>query len=251
MQNITLSVNDLSVKAHFYKSDTEDIFIPLLKYLTRLYKEKKRRIIVFIGAAPGAGKSTLVKYLEKLAKENAAIKDITAIGIDGFHHYNTYLKSHYIDDDQKLPLLSIKGAPSTFDVDKFLDKLKKMRDEDVMWPEYSRKLHDPIEDAIIVKEDIVLIEGNYLLLDEGKWQTASKYADLKIYIKANKDDLKDDLIKRKMQSGMPYNMTLAHYENVDGKNYDIVNRHSKGADITLFVDKKKHYRIIDQKVELK
>ena len=236
MDKIPLVINDLKVEATFYKEDIDMIFKPLLAKLEMMQKEKGERIIVFIGAPPGTGKSTLVAFLEKLSYGK-----VQAIGIDGFHHYDDYLKAHYFDGK---PLKAIKGSPITFDVDRLKDKLMRIKNEDITWPIYSRKRHDPIEDMIKITKDIVLVEGNYLLCDLDKWRDLKVYSDLNIFIKADKDDLKDDLINRKMNSGMSKEMTLLHYQNVDGKNFDIVNDHLLEADIILKVDRSKHYSIL-------
>ena len=63
-------------------------------------------------------------------------------------------------------MVGIKGAPITFDLDKLLRKLKELKEDPVCkWPLYDRLLHNPIEDKITVDGDIILLEGNYLLLD--------------------------------------------------------------------------------------
>jgi len=58
------------MKASFEEEDINHIFIPLLSKWTALQKELNRRIILFFGAPPGAGKSTLSLFLELLSKEN-------------------------------------------------------------------------------------------------------------------------------------------------------------------------------------
>ena len=237
MNKIPLSINGLKVEASFYQDNIDDIFIPLLTKLAEIQKRKKERIIIFIAAAPGAGKSTLAAYLEYLQKDQ-----VQAIDIDGFHHYDEYLRSHFFNGK---PLKAIKGAPETFDVERLEEKLAQLKYNDITWPIYSRILHDPIEDQIIINKDIILLEGNYLLLDSDKWRDLKKYSDLTIFIRTKKEDLKEDLIKRKMQSGMDLAMTLKHYQNVDEKNADLVNKCSVRADITLSSDPNRHYTILD------
>ena len=47
-----------------YNEDTiQKVFLPLLKQLQQLQKEKKERIIVFMAAPPAVGKTTLCEFL--------------------------------------------------------------------------------------------------------------------------------------------------------------------------------------------
>ena len=250
---IPLKINGLFIKAHFYKDDIVDIFRPFLLRLKDQARRKKR-LIVFMAGAPGAGKSTLVAFLEMLAEEMGI--SLQAIGIDGFHHYDSYLKSHYIADDKEKGLLyTIKGAPCTFDVKRLSEKLKELKEHDIYWPIYDRIAHDPKEDAIFVNANIVLIEGNYLLLDDEAWRDLKEYADLTIYLDVKKEDLKDDLIKRKMQSGLSYDATLAHYARVDARNHDLIASKLLKSDIVFKIDKDRHitledstYFLLDKKI---
>lgn len=59
-------------------------------------------------------------------------------------------------------------------------------------------LHDPVEDAVYVDGDIVILEGNYLLLNEDGWRDLSKMADYTISIKADPEMLKKRLVERKI-----------------------------------------------------
>ena len=64
-------------------------------------------------------------------------------------------------------MVDIKGAPNTFDLELFEKAIRDVDGGDeVGWPEYNRKLHNPVDNAIKVNRDIVLLERNYLLLDE-------------------------------------------------------------------------------------
>ena len=51
-----LIVNGLNVYAHYTNANIKEIFIPLLKRLTKLQKEKSKRILVILAAPPGSGK---------------------------------------------------------------------------------------------------------------------------------------------------------------------------------------------------
>jgi pantothenate kinase len=63
-------------------------------------------------------------------------------------------------------------------------------------------LHNPVEDAIRIDGDIIILEGNYLLLDEDGWRELHNYADYTISIKAEEELLRKRLIDRRMKTGV-------------------------------------------------
>lgn len=114
---------------------------------------------------PGSGKSTIAAQLKaKLAER------IIVIPMDGYHFYR-----HELDamPDPKLAH-SRRGAPFTFNVQRFVEDLKQARiSGQGTFPEFSHGLGDPVEGAIQLKVEparIVLVEGNYLLLEETPWR---------------------------------------------------------------------------------
>lgn len=104
-----LIVNSLNVYAHYTNANVKEIFIPLLKRLTKLQKEKSKRILVILAAPPGSGKSIICTYLEKLSKEREEFTNIQCIGMDDFHYHQDYLNSHStIRNGEEILLAKIK-----------------------------------------------------------------------------------------------------------------------------------------------
>jgi pantothenate kinase len=236
--NYFVNVNGIDVNAHYSEESINKLFLPLLRRLTAMQKEKNRRIIVFLAAPPGAGKSTLASFLQKLSEENDDCGDVQAIGMDGFHRRQEYLLTHNAEKDGKtVRMVDIKGAPVTFDLEQF-----KMRIEDVLsgesvgWPSYDRHLHNPVDDAIIVEKDIVILEGNYLLLDEDGWRELVKYADYTIFISAGESMLRQRLIDRKIRSGNSPEASEAFVDYSDMANVRLCLRKSSRADLILSLD---------------
>ena len=72
-----------------YNEDTiKNVFLPLLKQLQQLQKEKKERLIVFMAAPPAVGKTTLCEFLEYLSKQDESLTNIQSLGLDGFHYHS-------------------------------------------------------------------------------------------------------------------------------------------------------------------
>ena len=203
MVNYSVVINGIQVNAEYSDESVTEIYLPLLKHLTAIQRNKGKRILVMLAAPPGAGKSTLCSFLEKLSRENDSVCNVQAIGMDGFHRRQEYLLTHSaIRDGKEIKMVEIKGAPVTFDLDKLTDAIRTViSGDDCYWPTYDRHLHNPVENAIHVTGDIILLEGNYLLLDEEGWKNLHQMADYTISISADEDMLRDRLIDRKMKSG--------------------------------------------------
>ena len=234
MIKYSAAVNGVEVSAEYTERSVSGVFMPLLRRLRELRQDKGGRVLALMAAPPGAGKSTLAGFLERLSSG-----DLQAVGMDGFHRRQDDLASHFTTDDRggRIPLSSIKGAPVTFDLVRLADRLARIsRGERCGWPEYSRSLHNPVEDAVVVKGDIVLIEGNYLLLDEEGWRELKTFADYTISISADEDLLRRRLIDRKLRAGMAREEAIRFVDDSDMRNVRLCLAKTLPADLRLWTD---------------
>ncbi|RKM53967.1 nucleoside/nucleotide kinase family protein [Butyrivibrio sp. X503] len=245
-------INGLEVLATYSDESVEKIFVPFLKKLAEIHDKKGNRAIAMIAAPPGAGKSTMASFLEFLAKDVIPGKTVKALGMDGFHKRQEYLQSHavYIDGE-RVPLVEIKGAPITFDLKKLKYSIEKVaRGEICGWPVYDRVSHNPIEDRIKVDADIVILEGNYLLLDIEGWRDLSSYADYTMTIIADGEQLHDRLIARKRaSSGFSMEKVKKFVEFSDMSNVWLCLSRTKPADMQLVLDSDNQYSLIRREGE--
>ena len=219
MKTFKYLVNGLEVEA---KYDEEDI-----------YKQKQCRIVIFIAGCPGSGKSTFVSFLEYLFNQMDFDCKLQTVGMDGFHYYNEEL--------DKMNLRKEKGSPRTFNVEKLKQKIIQTKKEDCYWPYYSRKLHDPIENQIFVHSEIIIIEGNYLLLKDEPWNQLERLCDESLFYNVNVEELQDRLILRKMKGHLSKEEAIDFYNASDKKNVETVINRSKKADIVLNIAKNRVY----------
>lgn len=231
------NINGIDIEAVYSQESIDGIFKPLLLKLSQMHDEKKKRILVMLAAPPGAGKSTLVSFLEELSKEIIPGKKLQAIGMDGFHRRQEYLLTHKIMvDGRELPMVDIKGAPVTFDSDALRYKIQEVcREKSCKWPIYDRLLHNPVEDAITVDGDIVLLEGNYLLADIDGFRNLSELADYTISISAKEELLRKRLIDRKVASGNTRQKAEKFVDFSDMANVRLCLQKTRKADLELVV----------------
>lgn len=188
----------------------------------------KGRILVAIVGAPASGKSTLSDRLyHHLGGDKAGA---AVVPMDGFHFDNAILEER--------GLLARKGAPETFDVGGLKRTLMAFRDtpnEDVYVPLFDRTLEISRGSARVItpKHKIILVEGNYLLLDQTPWNQLHGLFDLSIYLDVTEEKLRARLMERWRSFGFDDDGARAKAETNDLPNAITVARLSKLADIVV------------------
>nr|WP_282567860.1 MULTISPECIES: nucleoside triphosphate hydrolase [unclassified Bosea (in: a-proteobacteria)] len=182
-----------------------------------------RRIIIALAGAPGAGKSTLSeRLLEALPAGEAAL-----VPMDGFHFDNAVLDA--------MGLRQRKGAPQTFDCAGLKATLRRIRsgEGDVAVPLFDRQADLARAGAAIIPADarFVLVEGNYLLLDQAPWLELAPLFDLTIFIDVPMAELERRLLTRWTDLGRGEEAARAWVEGNDLPNARLVVENSRQADI--------------------
>jgi len=165
---------------------------PLVARASALAGRGDRRLLGITGA-PGAGKSILAAEISAALGEQAVL-----VPMDGFHLAQARLAA--------LGLVATKGAIDTFDVGGFVQLLARLRaaDEPVVHaPEFHREIEEPVAGAIAVPRDIplVVVEGNYLLVDSGEWRSVRPLLDEVWYVDPGEDQRMAWLMARHMAFG--------------------------------------------------
>ncbi|MEP3333858.1 nucleoside/nucleotide kinase family protein [Sedimentitalea sp.] len=192
-------------------------------------RSANKRCLVGIAGAPGSGKSTLAADLAGGLAEAGAQAQV--VPMDGFHLDNTIL----IERD----LLDRKGAPETFDFKGFHRLARALaNDTDVYYPVFDRSRDIAIAGKGRVGPEcsIVLLEGNYLLLDEPGWRELAPLWDLSIRLQVPLATLRARLINRWLAYGLDQTAAQARAEGNDMANATRIQTTALPADLEFSSD---------------
>lgn len=184
------------------------------------------RLLVAIAGPPGAGKTTLSEEL--ISRVNADAPGCAALmPMDGYHYDNRILQTR--------GLLDRKGAPETFNACGLLSDLRRVKacKHDVAIPLFDRREDLARANAAIISTShkAVIVEGNYLLLDQPVWSEIAALFDLTIWLSVNEPKLERRLIERWLEHGFDPSYAERRARENDMKNVRTVIAQSQQADI--------------------
>ncbi|CAL9104640.1 unnamed protein product, partial [Musa textilis] len=145
--------------------------------------------IVGLAGPPGAGKTTLSSevvhrlnnlWSQKVTGKNSVspLEFAIVLPMDGFHLYRSQLDAMENPEEAH----ARRGAPWTFNPELLLKCLRSLRNEGSTYaPSFDHGVGDPVEDDVFVSSEhkVVIVEGNYLFLEEGIWQDICSIFDEK------------------------------------------------------------------------
>lgn len=153
---------------------------------------RAQRSITAIAGPPGAGKSTLAEMLAERLNEGEP-GSAAVLPMDGYH----------FDDMVLLPrgLRPRKGAPETFDVLGFahmVRRLKRNDEPEIAVPVFDRSLEIARAGGRMIGKNVrhLIVEGNYVLLDEAPWSDLAAFFDTTVMITVSADILRARLEAR-------------------------------------------------------
>ena len=185
-----------------------------------------RRRVVGVAGTPGTGKSLLATALVQLLGPRGA-----QVPMDGFHLADAELT--------RQGLLDMKGAPDTFDAWGYAALLERLRlrpSYTVYAPAFERDLEQPIAGAIAIEPEaeVIVSEGNYLLLDRPEWREVRAQFDEVWYVVFTDERLRRErLLARHVAFGKSEQEAKAWVERVDEPNARLVEETRSRADLLI------------------
>ncbi|HEY9241379.1 MAG TPA: nucleoside/nucleotide kinase family protein [Streptosporangiaceae bacterium] len=185
------------------------------------------RAILGITGPPAAGKSRLAGTL-------LAELDVPAayVPLDGFH-----LAHHVLEERGTVHR---KGAPDTFDAAGYVALLRRLRDPaegTVYAPQFRREIEDSLANAIPVPPGVPLVitEGNYLLVQSGRWAEVAGLLDEVWYLDVAEPTRLRWLTDRHMYYGRSAAEAAARATGPDQHNADLIEATKPHADLIISV----------------
>src|SRR6188472_2938560 len=171
------------------------------------------RRILGIAGPPGGGKSTVARQVVAELGDAARL-----VPMDGFHLAQAELV--------RLGRRDRMGAPDTFDSAGYVALLQRLKsDEPVVYaPEFRREIEEPIAGAIAVRREVplVVLEGNYLLLDEPPWRDLAPLLTETWYLEPAESIRIARLIARHMAFGRDEAQAIDRATGSDQRNAEVI-----------------------------
>lgn len=192
-------------------------------------QKRDARVIIGLVGKPGSGKSTLSSYLlKKLPKESTAL-----VPMDGFHLSNAQLALLGRSDR--------KGAPDTFDVDGYVELLRRIKTnvtEEIYFPIFHREIEESIaaEGVISPHTSLIITEGNYLLLGESAWSGVAPLLTESWFVDVSNDRRMARLVSRHMKFGKSFEEAHAWAHGSDQSNADLIEAARAKADVVICLE---------------
>ena len=187
------------------------------------------RVIVAIAGPPGSGKSTFAARVVDVLNAGEP-RAAALLAMDGFHFDDTVLLER--------GLRPRKGAPQTFDVgglEHCLGRLRRNTEDEIAVPVFDRAIEIARAGAAIIPRSAkyVVVEGNYLLLDQEPWTRLAQYFDLTIFLAVEDHVLRERLERRWREVGYDEERLRTKLDGNDLPNVALVKSRSRIADFVI------------------
>lgn len=177
---------------------------------TRLLDGRKpqERVVVILAGPPGSGKSTIAARVVSRLNASSTTPFAALLPMDGFHLPRATLDAL----PNSAEAYARRGASWTFDSASVLSLVRVLYSsryspsETILAPSFDHALKDPVASGIKIGPDIkfIILEGNYLLLDEEPWRGIKDLVDDAWFVDVDPELARTRIAKRHIKSGIEH-----------------------------------------------
>ncbi|OSS44712.1 hypothetical protein B5807_10484 [Epicoccum nigrum] len=163
--------------------------------------------------------------------------------MDGFHHPKEVLAKFENPENAFLR----RGAPFTFDAEAFISLVKKLKaapvttggepEQPIYAPSFDHAVQDPVVNDIAIssRNRVVIVEGNYTLLNQKPWNEITKLCDEKWFVDVPPETVRDRLAARHLAAGIEtsYEAAVQRAETNDIPNGEMIRSLLIEPDVTI------------------
>ena len=201
--------------------------------------DDQNRVVIVLAGPPGSGKTTIATKVTARLNASSTTPFAAVVPMDGFHLSRVTLDAM----PNSAEAYARRGASWTFDeagVLNLVEQLSKSRfekPETIFAPSFDHAVKDPVVGGIILSPAVklVLLEGNYLLLNEQPWNRIKGLVDEAWFVDVDPALAKARIAKRHIKSGIELNWDNAvrRAEGNDLLNGDIIREQLVRPDVLV------------------
>jgi pantothenate kinase len=209
------------------------------------------RVVILIAGSPGSGKSTFASGVA--ARISAALPpgpgapphgggagprpaSAVVLPMDGFHYSRAQLDGF----PDPAAAHARRGAPWTFDAGAFVAAVRAAAPPGASLdaPTFDHGAGDPAPGGVVIQpwHRVLLVEGNYVLLDEAPWSELAPLATERWFLGCPLDTAMARVFARQRRQGRPREVVAARIAGNDRPNAELVNASAARADVVARSD---------------
>ncbi|KAI0969169.1 P-loop containing nucleoside triphosphate hydrolase protein [Xylaria arbuscula] len=196
------------------------------------------RIVIAFSGPLGSGKSTIAEQVVQRINTIFQRPLATCLAMDGFHYTRAYLNTL----PNHIEAHTYRGAAWTFDADGVVDLVKTLSASrnatepiTILAPSFDHNLKDPVPDAIRIEPEteVVIIEGNWLLLDRDPWKQITEHVDDTWFVDVDPELALHRIARRHLAAGIEdtWEAAITRAKSNDLRNGNEVRTNLLGANV--------------------